>query len=543
MSRKYGLVSPPFDLEVQFSDVLDARCLANSFAEITEVDAFKSSNGLDYAYVGMQVVVINDETPELNAVYYLRALDYTDADNWERISTSVKSYVDYETEIKNKPTINGVELTEDVSIEDLGFVYLSTKVVDELPELDDALINTMYLILTQDPTAKTVEYDEFLIGFDDEGNRYWEQIGGTTMDLSGIYTAEEATLLATFTQSPGADTFTTFGQIVSGSEDLSGITIQELIEKLFFAVVEPEIVQPTYTPSVTYKFYDKDDEVTYFMAKAGYIVAVDHVTDQGSITLDNTLVGDYAGEAAFAISGDIVGQVDTDASQALMGSETTGTQDLLLTATFADGSTTPLKSDGSEATAGAYVSDSIIVTIPLDFVGAIHLNGDETADGTTPIDLDEGYFEVTLAADPDYYITWDAAYYGDLTGIKIYNGYTGEWGWAHGSAAASLAPFGIEIDYDTLTGKVNASDVFGEITIRCYYGGTDIYSYSYDESTGITTVSITALGKAMINASTEVYVLPELDVEGDISLEYFLDGITAEVDLSNIFEPAEGSEA
>jgi hypothetical protein len=40
--------------------------------------------------------------------------------------------MDYMTEITNKPTINGVELTDNTTLEDIGIIELSPDMVSEL---------------------------------------------------------------------------------------------------------------------------------------------------------------------------------------------------------------------------------------------------------------------------------------------------------------------------------------------------------------------------------------------------------------------------
>lgn len=63
------------------------------------------------------------------------------------------------------------------------------EVVDELPDVSEGKFNVIYLVPTEgDPTSK----DEFIL-IEEGGERKWEQIGTTKVDLSNYFTKEETT--------------------------------------------------------------------------------------------------------------------------------------------------------------------------------------------------------------------------------------------------------------------------------------------------------------------------------------------------------------
>lgn len=89
MARYKGLASFSANFEPQMAAPLDARSVVDTFDDLLEPVTWQANDGLEYAYAGMLVSVVNDFNPSKNGLYLLLDNNYADPDNWEKINTYV----------------------------------------------------------------------------------------------------------------------------------------------------------------------------------------------------------------------------------------------------------------------------------------------------------------------------------------------------------------------------------------------------------------------------------------------------------------------
>ncbi len=504
MSRNYGLMIIPGGMEVQFAASLDSRSIFSTFAGLTAADAFVSTDGYSYCHVGMICTVTDDSD---FGTYMLTALPTTEAANWSRLMRStVDSLFDYETQIKNKPTINNVELTEDLSIGDLGFSFLTAEIVDVLPDLDDAKQNVVYLAPPAEPLDDHPNaYEEWLLQIDADGVRSYEYIGIAQQDLSDYYTKEEVDVLVAFINDDTAS-YTGYGEIEAG-EALNGVTMQDLIEKLFFAVIEPTVVEPSYSVEV-------GNLPTALMFTEEYALETTATVDDGSITMNDTLVSTRATGHDYP----------TDVT--ITAPEEGESVEVDLSCTFAAATDDVLKSDGSVSDVySAYAGETVTVTHTIPLIGKIYKNG-EMLSGVD-FNLEEGYIELTAALGDVFVFDYD--FYQGIAGVQMVNGFTDEFEYIGGTMLGSLMYINWASDAEANTITVT-NEIDGAI-LRFYVGEIDWYIVTEGEDYAI--ISLTDEAKAVVNTNqiTTMPALPEVD--GDISLEYmFADMTMSNVDIS-----------
>ncbi len=502
MSRKFGLMTLPSNLEVQYQGPLDARTVVGTYADLFAADTFKSTDGVNYAYKGLIVSVTEDTTSTdtlaagyLNGTYVLLGDDSTEEANWGRLVTSsADGLVDYRTGVSNYPTINGVEIDGDLSIEDLGFQFLTAQVVDELPAIAEAERNVVYF--APDTDTESTEYEEYMIKevatelteaeydaqypaetFPDQCYidayvdsitqetvgpfiRTYELIGRAELDLSGYYTKEETDELTSYfdRDADGAlitdsssnvatdidaynaggeakTSYVTVGNIPAGTV-MNGTQMQDLVEDLFYAVVDSVVTEPTAT--ITF------EPAAANLTTSGEVLLVKPIVeyDCGTVTLDGVDKGTYAGEATVTyLVGGVAATLNADGY--LEVSTTSGNVLVTATVTFADG-TALVKSDGSASEVTTYASASVSGSMTVTAVGIAYdcAGGTEaaTAVANDCINVEEGYIDCVLTATNAQVVKISESF-GDVLGVQQYNGFTRAYEYVGGSAAASLEEY------------------------------------------------------------------------------------------------------
>ncbi len=529
MSRKFGLMTLPSNLEVQYQGPLDARTVVSTYADLFAADTFKSTDGVNYAYKGLIVSVTEDTTSTetlaagyLNGTYVLTGDDHTVEANWGRLVTSsADGLVDYRTGVSNYPTINGVEVAGDLSIEDLGFQFLTAQVVDELPAITEAERNIVYF--APDTDTESTEYEEFMVkdvatemteeeydaaypavDFPDQCYveayidsiskemigpfiRTYELIGRAELDLSGYYTKEEtdeltsyfdkdadgeivdgATEIDTYNATDAAKkSYVTVGNIPAGTV-MNGTQMQDLVEDLFYAVVDSVATQP----SATIAFEPAAANLT----TSGEVLLVKPIVeyDRGTVTLDGVDKGAYAGEATVTyLVGGTAATLNADGY--LEVSTTSGNVLVTATVTFADG-TALVKSDGSASEVATYASASVSESMTVTAIGVAYdcAGGTEaaTAVANSCINVEEGYIDCVLTATNAQVVKISESF-GDVLGVQQYNGFTRAYEYVGGSAAASLQEYTVATGADADAGfnvVTYAGITAGARTIRVIVG-------------------------------------------------------------------------
>jgi len=87
MSRQQGLFSISGNFETRIAAPLDPRLVANTISNLTDIEYWKSGDNNIYLYKGIAVSVWND-IPDNNGIYILIDNDYTNFNNWLRVSGS-----------------------------------------------------------------------------------------------------------------------------------------------------------------------------------------------------------------------------------------------------------------------------------------------------------------------------------------------------------------------------------------------------------------------------------------------------------------------
>ena len=87
MSRQQGLFPISGNFETRIAAPLDPRLVANTISNLTDIEYWKSGDNNVYLYKGIAVSVWND-IPDNNGIYILIDNDYTNFNNWLRVSGS-----------------------------------------------------------------------------------------------------------------------------------------------------------------------------------------------------------------------------------------------------------------------------------------------------------------------------------------------------------------------------------------------------------------------------------------------------------------------
>ena len=82
MGREKGTLNISANFEPQIAAPFDSRIVVDTYADLTAEDTFISTDGNNYAYVGMIVSVVADTDSNNNGIYLLKALPTTSAENW-----------------------------------------------------------------------------------------------------------------------------------------------------------------------------------------------------------------------------------------------------------------------------------------------------------------------------------------------------------------------------------------------------------------------------------------------------------------------------
>lgn len=85
MAREKGKINLAINFEPGGATPLDSRLVVETYDDLTK--AYPSNN----VYVGMVVSVLEEE---YSGLYRLKALPYTDVNNWEKIGSDVSGYIE-----------------------------------------------------------------------------------------------------------------------------------------------------------------------------------------------------------------------------------------------------------------------------------------------------------------------------------------------------------------------------------------------------------------------------------------------------------------
>lgn len=114
MGRIRGLFDFSASFEVQYGEPLDGRAVVQFLSDLTSQESWAAPDGNVYTYVGMRVSVVNDGAN--NGVYWLKASDYTDLDNWERLGSGSgsggRTYPFVNTAVVVIPDVNSFPIVE-----------------------------------------------------------------------------------------------------------------------------------------------------------------------------------------------------------------------------------------------------------------------------------------------------------------------------------------------------------------------------------------------------------------------------------------------
>lgn len=88
MSRQQGAFIFSGNFENQLAAPLDTRLVANTVSDLTDTNYWISGDGNVYLYEGIAVSVWNDSDPNENGIYVLLDSDYTNINNWLKVSGS-----------------------------------------------------------------------------------------------------------------------------------------------------------------------------------------------------------------------------------------------------------------------------------------------------------------------------------------------------------------------------------------------------------------------------------------------------------------------
>lgn len=86
MARNKGIAPFSGNFEPQIAAPLDARVVVDNKSDLTLSTTWQAHDGSVYVYKGMLVVVANDADTNNNGVYYLKDEDYTQENNWIKVS-------------------------------------------------------------------------------------------------------------------------------------------------------------------------------------------------------------------------------------------------------------------------------------------------------------------------------------------------------------------------------------------------------------------------------------------------------------------------
>lgn len=89
MGREKGTLNISANFEPQIAAPFDSRIVVDTYTDLTAEDTFISTDGNNYAYVGMIVSVVADADSNNNGVYLLKALPTTSAENWAGVGKGI----------------------------------------------------------------------------------------------------------------------------------------------------------------------------------------------------------------------------------------------------------------------------------------------------------------------------------------------------------------------------------------------------------------------------------------------------------------------
>lgn len=87
MARVTGLSSFAANFEPKVAGPIDSRCVVQYLSDLTLLATWNRGDGNAYVYVGLPVSVTEDANPDNNGLYLLKAADYTNIANWEKIGS------------------------------------------------------------------------------------------------------------------------------------------------------------------------------------------------------------------------------------------------------------------------------------------------------------------------------------------------------------------------------------------------------------------------------------------------------------------------
>ena len=99
MARTTGILPISANFEPRAAEPFDSRSRVETLADLSLFETWDSGDDNAYTYPGMIVSVYADSTPENNGLYYLSAADYTDINNWVKISETLRPQITEDTTI------------------------------------------------------------------------------------------------------------------------------------------------------------------------------------------------------------------------------------------------------------------------------------------------------------------------------------------------------------------------------------------------------------------------------------------------------------
>ena len=199
---------------------IDAKALVKTYTDLLDQSTWINNNNEVIAYNGMVTAVWLDKTDSTkNGIYFLfdpsvssaiKVPNVADEANWHKLvdvsdlaSINAKLPVIDELALRAQSledTLNGSDEYEGLIAEVAkntaaiaAVTSMATKIVDEIPSVDEAKPGIIYLVADENASGSYIEY----ILVDDSGVKSVEQIGSTALDLTGFVTIEtlEAELL------------------------------------------------------------------------------------------------------------------------------------------------------------------------------------------------------------------------------------------------------------------------------------------------------------------------------------------------------------
>lgn len=133
-----------------------------------------------------------DDTMGTKIEAVLGEKDYQTADDVEQTLTE-KDYQN-STQVEEAITGKGYQTAADVAAAIAGSTHLSREIVEELPGIDTAKENVVYMVKKKDGGSGQDVYDEYLYIAESQS---FEHIGSTDVDLSGYVKTEDLVEITT----------------------------------------------------------------------------------------------------------------------------------------------------------------------------------------------------------------------------------------------------------------------------------------------------------------------------------------------------------